>query len=190
MQLLDLEAHLHPQLGVEVRQRLVEQERRRLAHDRAPHGHTLALPAGELARLALEQRAELEDPGGAIDAARDVVLGQAADAQPVGHVVEHAHVRVERVVLEHHRDVPVLRLQVVDHAIAYGDLPGGDLLEARDHPQQRRLAAPRRADDDDELAVGHGEVDAVDHGIRPVVLAHAGERDARHLAISPCPRGP
>ena len=68
VQLLDLEAHLHAQLGVEVGQRLVEQEHRRLAHDRAPHRDALALAAGELPRLALEQRPELEDLGGALDA--------------------------------------------------------------------------------------------------------------------------
>ena len=56
VQLLDLEAHLHAQLGVEVGQRLVEQEHRRLAHDGAAHRHALALAAGKLARLALEQR--------------------------------------------------------------------------------------------------------------------------------------
>ena len=43
VQLLDLEAHLHAQLGVEVGQRLVEQEHRRLAHDRASHRHARCL---------------------------------------------------------------------------------------------------------------------------------------------------
>ena len=61
MQLLDLDAHLGAQQRVEVRQRLVEQERLGLAHDRAPHRDALALPAGELARLALEQVLDLQD---------------------------------------------------------------------------------------------------------------------------------
>ncbi|MNC94024.1 hypothetical protein D3C83_107820 [compost metagenome] len=42
---LQLAAHLHPQLGVQVRQRLVEQEHLRLANDGAAHRHALALPA-------------------------------------------------------------------------------------------------------------------------------------------------
>ena len=58
MQFLDLGAHGHPQLGVEVGQRLVEQEYLRIAHDRAAHGDALALAAGELARIAVEQMAE------------------------------------------------------------------------------------------------------------------------------------
>ena len=68
MQLLDLRAHLHAQLGVEVRERLVEQEHLRIAHDGAAHGDALALAAGELARIALEQGVEAEDLGRALDA--------------------------------------------------------------------------------------------------------------------------
>jgi hypothetical protein len=75
-------------------------------------------------------------------------------------------VRVERVVLEHHRDVALGRLEVVDDAAGDRDLAAGDLLEAGDHAQQRRLAAARRADDDDELAVGDVGADAVDDGVR------------------------
>ena len=70
MQFLDLGAHLHAQLGVEVRQRLVEQEHLRIAHDGAAHGDALALAAGKLARKAVEQGAEPEDFGGALDPRR------------------------------------------------------------------------------------------------------------------------
>ena len=40
--------------------------------------------------------------------------------------------------------------------------PAGDVLQPGDHAQQGRLAAARRADQHDELAVVDGEVDAVD----------------------------
>ena len=52
VQLLELDAHLDAQLGVEVGQRLVEQEHLRMAHDGAAERDALALAAGELARLA------------------------------------------------------------------------------------------------------------------------------------------
>jgi hypothetical protein len=184
VQLLDLEAHLHAQLRVEVGQRLVEQEHLGLAHDRPPHRDALALPSRELTRLALQERRELEDAGGLLDALVDLLLAHAADAQAVRHVVVHAHVRVKRVVLEHHRDVAVLRLQLVDDPVADRDVARGDRLEPRDHPQQRRLAAARRADDHDELAVGHARVDAVDDLERPVALAHVVEVDFRHRYFS------
>ena len=53
MQFGDLHPHLRPQLGVEVRQRLVEQKELGVAHDGAPDRDALALPARELARLAI-----------------------------------------------------------------------------------------------------------------------------------------
>ncbi len=61
VQRLDLGAHRDPQLGVEVRQRLVEQEDLRVAHDRAPHRDALALPARELARVAMQVVVEVQD---------------------------------------------------------------------------------------------------------------------------------
>jgi hypothetical protein len=44
VELGDLDAHLHPELGVEVRQRLVEQEYPRLADDRPTDRDALAWP--------------------------------------------------------------------------------------------------------------------------------------------------
>ena len=52
---------------------------------------------------------------------------------------------------------------VVDLAAADGDVAGGDLLQPGDQAQQRRLAAARGTDEDDELAVLHLEVDVVEH---------------------------
>ena len=60
LQLDELGAGLHPQLGVEVRQRLVHQERLRPPHDRPGERDPLALPARELRGLAVEQVLEAE----------------------------------------------------------------------------------------------------------------------------------
>ena len=62
VQFADLDPHLHAQCRVEIAERLVEQERLRLAHDRAPDGDTLPLAAGELARLAVEIVGEVQRP--------------------------------------------------------------------------------------------------------------------------------
>ncbi|MNT47063.1 hypothetical protein D3C72_1837490 [compost metagenome] len=50
--MLQLKTHLHAQFGVEVRERFVEQEHRRIAHDGAAHRHALTLAAGKLTRTA------------------------------------------------------------------------------------------------------------------------------------------
>ena len=49
----NLGAHLHAELRVEVRERLVHEEDLRLADDRASHGDALPLTAGELVRPAV-----------------------------------------------------------------------------------------------------------------------------------------
>ena len=68
LQALDLTAHLQPQLRVEIRQRLVHQERLRVADDRARERDTLALAARQLARRPLEQVFNAEQLGDTADA--------------------------------------------------------------------------------------------------------------------------
>ena len=55
VQALEVAADLVAQLRIEIRQRLVEQERLRLAHQRTPHRHPLPLPTRELTGLAVEK---------------------------------------------------------------------------------------------------------------------------------------
>src|SRR5204862_7308492 len=136
--------------------------RLRVAHDRAPHRHTLALAAGEVGRLAVEVLPEIEDPGRLRDLAVDLLLRCPGQLEREGHVLAHGHVRVERVVLEDHRDVAVPRGDLVDDLVADPQLPVGDVLEPGDHPQGGRLAAPGRAYEDHELAIGDVEVHALD----------------------------
>ena len=84
------------------------------------------------------------------------------ELQREAHVVGDGHVRIERVVLENHRDVPLLRRHVVDDALADQDVALRNLLEPGDHAEQRRFPAARRADQDDELAVADVDVHPVD----------------------------
>ncbi len=157
VQLLQLKTHLHAQLGVEVRQRLVEEEYRRIAHDGAPHCHALALAAGELARAALQQSVQLENACRFFHALVDMAFAHAADFQPPGHVLFHAHVRIEGVVLEHHRDASVFRLHLGDALTVNPDIPGGHALQPRHHAQQGGFATAGRADHHDEFSVRHVE---------------------------------
>jgi hypothetical protein len=163
VQLLDLSAHLHPQLGVEIGQRLVEQEDLRIAHDRAAHRHPLALPARQLARITFEQLAQAQDVGRALDPLGDGRLVDLGQHQRERHVVPDRHVRIQRIVLEHHRNVALLGLHIVDDPAVDGDLAVGDLLQPRQHAQQRRLAAAAGADEHRELAVRYVDVDAAYH---------------------------
>ena len=60
LQALQLDAHLLAELGVEVGQRLVEQQDFRLDHEAAGQRHALLLAAGELVRIALLQPGQID----------------------------------------------------------------------------------------------------------------------------------
>ena len=70
VELLDLGPHLDAKLGVEVGERLVEEEEHRIAHERAAHGDALPLAAGKLARLAVEQPFDVKEVADALDRPR------------------------------------------------------------------------------------------------------------------------
>jgi hypothetical protein len=182
-----LRPHRDAQLGVEVRQRLVHQERGRLARDRAAHRDALALTARERGGLAVQQLVEPEDPRDLLDAACDLALGRPAQLQAEAEVAAHAQVRIERVALEHHRDVALARVQPRDVAVADVDRALRDLDDPRQHLQHRRLAAARRSDEHHELPVADLEVDMVD-GERAVLVAlrQSLDADRRHRSPSSC----
>jgi hypothetical protein len=77
----DFGAHLQPQLGVEVRQRLVHQHQRRLDDDGAGDRHALLLAAGKLARQFLRVPVELHQRQRRVDRAR-CRFGFAAHRRP------------------------------------------------------------------------------------------------------------
>src|SRR5437762_4947897 len=61
LQLDELGARLHTKLRIEVRERLVHQVDLRVPNDRTPHRDPLALTAGEVPRLTVEVRLEIEE---------------------------------------------------------------------------------------------------------------------------------
>jgi len=135
---------------------------------------------------------EPDDAGGLFDPLARFRLRHLAHAQCEADVLGDGHVRVERVVLEDHRDVAVLRRKVGDVAVADEDLALVDLLEAGQHAQGGGLPTPRRADEDHELAVVDLQVDAghrglVGPGIPALCLAEA---DRCHLFSSPSTSSP
>jgi hypothetical protein len=89
MQREDLSTHLHAELRVEIREWLVEQEDRRLAHDGSPHRHALPLTARELLGQPVELRREAEHICCFTNALIDLGLRHLAELQSEGHVVAH-----------------------------------------------------------------------------------------------------
>ena len=124
MELGDLDPHLDAEHGVEVGQRLVEEEDLRLADQRPADGDALALAAGELGGLAIEELLELEHLRDLVGPPLDQVLRRLGDPEREGDVLPHRHVRIERVGLEHHRDAALGRRHV-------GDVDPADVDRAR-----------------------------------------------------------
>ncbi len=86
----DLRPRADAQLGVEIGQRLVEQERGRVAHDGTADGDALLLAAGELPRPAVEIGRDLQHARRLGDPLLDLRLRHADVFKPEGEVLAHA----------------------------------------------------------------------------------------------------
>ena len=107
-------------------------------------------------------------------------FGVRGKAQGKAHIVAHGHMRVERIGLEHHGDAALGRIDVVHALAADLEIARRDRLEPGDHPEQRRLSAARRADEDHELLAPDVEIDALDDFERTKRLADAPQPHAAH----------
>ena len=101
---LDLDLHVEPQVLVERREGLVEQQDRRLDRQRARQRHALLLAAGELPRQTLGHRGKLHQLEQALRFAPARRRVDAARGEAIGDVLGDRHVRKQRVVLEHDAD--------------------------------------------------------------------------------------
>src|SRR5271163_256756 len=88
--------------------------------------------------------------------------------------------RIERIVLEHHRDVALLGLNIVDDAVADRNRPGGDVFQPCEHPQQGRLAAAGGADQHHERAILDRDAHAMQDFKPPERLPNVANLHRRH----------
>ena len=175
--------HLATQLGIQIRQRFIQQEDARIANDRTAKGHTLSLSTREFAWMTTQEILETEHIGRSSDSIVDVLLlgspvlpvhtgedrtqaaGVSAPAQEAeGEVLLDVHVWIQGIVLEDHRDVAILGRQRVHLPVVDVDITRRDRFKPRDHPQRGALAATRWTDQDDELTIGDLQTDVV-HGV-------------------------
>ena len=158
--------------GVECGKRLVHQQHRRVDRKRARDADPLRLSAGELVRIAVgelcgRQRQHRQQFFGARATAGALPSQKARhDADVLGD----SHVWKQSDLLDHVTD-PAPEQHGVDGvrvAPADEDLAGRRRDEPVDHPQRRRLAAARRAEQHARLAFAYFEAHAVDGGDRPL----------------------
>jgi len=198
LQLPQLEPHVLAKLGVEVAQRLVEQQHARLERHGAGQRDPLLLAAAELVDAAVAQLRQVHEVQRAAHARRDVGAGHGLQLQAEGDVLGDGHVRPDRVGLEHHAHATLLGRDgaagAADDRAVHQDAPAGHVLKPGDAAQRRGLAAAARTQQHKELAFGDHQVNRVHGRGAAVGLAHAVQGDAAHAGVTPwCPgrtRGP
>ena len=168
---------------VDARERLVEEEDRRVLDERAADEHALPLAAGELAELLLRQVAQAD----ALQRRKPERALAAAERAPPRHPRERAHQRdVER----GDRVVEPRALRLRDETE-----PGRNANRAAHHPQlaeecpeERGLAAAVRPEDADPFARVHLEGHVLEHR-RPAVarceVVDGDERAHRQVTFPP-----
>ena len=153
VELCKLGSHGCTKLCVQVGERLVEQEDLRVADDCTSQSDTLFLTAGQRLRLSVEQVRDIQNARGFLNLLLDDFLRNFAQLQTERHVLEHRHMRIQSVVLEHHCDLTILRCNIVDQTVADAQFAFGNLFQTRDHTQGCGFTATGRSDQNQKLLV-------------------------------------
>jgi len=139
LEALELRAHLDPELGVEIGERLVQEECLRPADERASRRDALPLPSRQLGWSPPEQGSAADYGSSLLYSAPRLSPFDAPGTQAEPDVLLDRKVREERVALEDHRDVAIPRGQRRDVTVAEEDTPLGRLLEPRNETQRCAL---------------------------------------------------
>ena len=144
---------------IEVRKRFVKEDDPRLAHECSADCHTLALAAGKRTRFSVEQAIEAENPRDVIHSRSGLGARDATSSRAEDQVAEDRQMGVEHRVLEDHRHVAAMggdcghRDAIDRHASRRGR------LKTSDQPEDRALARPGRAQQNEQLSCGNREID-------------------------------
>ena len=190
---LDL-AELDPQPlaepGVQVGQRLVEQQHAGLHDQAAGQRDALHLPTGELAGATGFEIRQPDDGQRLADPLDGLLLRHLLHLQREADVLGDGSVRPDGVGLEDHADVALvggdadLAFGIVDNGVADGDPAAAGLFQPGDAPHGAGLAATGLAEQDQRLAVGDLQVQLFHHRVAAVLQAQVLEGDL-HWSSSP-----
>ncbi|MPM01949.1 hypothetical protein SDC9_48189 [bioreactor metagenome] len=148
VQALELRAHLHAQLCIEIGQRFIHEQYLRPGCQRPGDGNALLLASAELGGIAAGKFADLEHGKQLFHPCLDCFLGPFQILQSECDVLVNGHVRPQRIVLEQKSHVAFVRWDIdavltgKHHLVVDGDDPFGGRLKTGDHPEGGGLAAP------------------------------------------------
>ena len=181
LQRLDLVAQPQAHTGIERRQGLVEQQQAGRGSKRAGQGHALLLAARELRRIARPCVRQANQGQKLGDALGDGGPRLTAAHQAVADIVSHREVGKERVGLEDDAEVALGRRQARDVPALLLDRAGGLRIKAGDGTQQGGLAAARRPQEADELALRDIERDVAEGGDVAEALVEVTDLQIAHF---------
>ncbi len=138
LQVAQLDLHLFAQLEIERSQRLVEQQHLRLIDECPRKRDALLLPTGELRRPPIFEPAQLHQIQHFPRMRGALAQIHPAHARPIRNVLQHGHVREQRIVLEHCVDVALVRRHGRHIAAVEQHLPFIRQIESRDESRAGR----------------------------------------------------
>ena len=180
VQPLELGPHVVAELGIEVGERLVEEEEPRAADDGAPDGEPLLLAAAERCRPAVERVGDAQQLRCLTHPRIDLGTPHLHLPQGVGEVLEGRQMRIEGEALKDHRHVAALDRNAREIVAIHRERAAVRSLEAGDDAQRRGLSRRARAEQHEELAVVDLQVDTAQRVQRAVALGQPREAYLRH----------
>ena len=160
-------------LGVERRERLVEQQQARRSRQRTGQCDALLLPAGQLRGVLGSLVRQANQFQQFLDAGGDFRLVEFLILEAEGDVFPRSQVREQCVGLEHDAEVALRGGQRGDIGTILEYLARGLDVEPGDGAQKSGLAAARRAEETNELALVHFQRNVVKRGKRPELLGQS-----------------
>ena len=159
---LQLVAQLHPELGVQVTQRLVHADDGGAGDQRPGNGDPLLLSAGKLGHGLLQLLVgKVHLFGNLPDPLVNLRLFQLLDLQAESDIVVNGHSGEQGIALEHDADVPVLDGNMGNVPVLDPDGPGNRVNKAGNGTQGRGLSAAGGAKEGKELSLPHIHIDIV-----------------------------
>ena len=176
LQILDLVTQMHPHLGIQGRQGLVQEKQARRDGDGAGERNALLLTTGELSGILVTLLRQSHQLQQFVHALADICLGSLTVLQAVGDVLRHRHVGKQGVGLKDNAEVPFRGRQRGNVLAGLLDLAGGLDVEAGDGAQQGGLSAAGGPEKAHELALVDLQGNVLQRRERP---EHLGQpRDA------------
>ena len=176
--------------GIEVRQRLVQQQHARLGRERPGERHPLLLATRELRDAPRAEPLQVHQRERPVDAPVQLGAAHAERLEPEGDIGPDVQVREQGVVLEHHAE-PARHRRHPGHVVALDQHPSlVGSLESRQQTQRRRLAAPARSQQRQQLAALESQGDVVDRNspVEPLHQPVEAKEGAHRPPSRPVPR--